>query len=200
MAKQRDTKETRELIISSAVDLFCEKGYSRTTLEDIVRRVGLTRGAFYWNFKSKKDILDEILKRYEDFYRDIYRDFAHCESAYETLRNLLNSNLMKKNLVNPYASIILYKVESCDEFADITNLQVRMDSESLRAIEEEIRRGQKQGEFRADKKARTLALSVYMSLLGFDAYKTPYETKEDGGFFSKSEIEDFVDLILDSLT
>lgn len=199
MARQHNPKETRELIINSAVELFIEKGYSRTTLEDIVRRVGLTRGAFYWNFKSKKDILNEIIDRYESFFRDIYRTYEHAESARETMRNFLCCDLRKKNSDNPYTKIVLYKVEATNEFAELAERQASLDQEFTDLIEREIKRGQERGEFRTDKDARILTLSLYMNLLGFDTYNASGDVRPDGTYFSDEEIDSFIDILLDSL-
>lgn len=199
MVRQHNSQETRELIIDSAIGLFIEKGYSHTTLEDIVRRVGLTRGAFYWNFKSKKDILDEVVDRYEEFYREIYASYRHFESAYETVKSFLTCDFLKKNIDNPYTKIILYKVEACDELSDLAERQARLDREFTSLIEGEIKRGQDLGEFRRDKSARMLTLSVYMNLLGFDTYNASQDTGDQNRYFSEEEIADFVEVILSSL-
>lgn len=198
--RQHNSQETRELIIGSAISLFLEKGYSHTTLEDIVRRVGLTRGAFYWNFKTKKDILDEVVDRYESFYREIYASYTHFDSAYETIKSFLTCDFMKKNTDNPYSKIILYKVEACDELSDLAERQARLDREFTALIEREIKRGQDRGEFRRDKSARVLTLSVYMNLLGFDTYNASQDTGEQGCYFTEEEIADFVEVILSSLS
>lgn len=199
MARQHNSAETRELIISSAIDTFLEKGYSRTTLEDIVQRVGLTRGAFYWNFKSKKDILDEIVNRYEEFYREIYSSYTHFDSAYETLRSFLLCDLRKKNAVNPYIQIVLYKVEATNGLSDLSERQAKLDEDFTGIIKREISRGQEQGEFRRDTDAELLTISVYMSLLGFDNFNAPHEPCADGTFFSDEAIVSFVDTILRGL-
>ena len=127
MARQHSSKDTRERIISAAVEKFMEKGYSKTTLEDIVQHVGLTRGAFYWNFESKKDILDEIVARYQQFYRSIYSSYRHFDSARDTLRDFLLVNLRSKNTMNPYVMIIRYKVEASQEVSNLTERQTEMD-------------------------------------------------------------------------
>ena len=198
--RQHNSQETRELIIGSAISLFLEKGYSHTTLEDIVRRVGLTRGAFYWNFKNKKDILDEVVDRYESFYREIYASYTHFDSAYETIKSFLTCDFTKKNTDNPYSKIILYKVEACDELSDLAERQARLDREFTALIEREVKRGQDRGEFRRDKSARVLTLSVYMNLLGFDTYNASQDTGEQGCYFTEEEIADFVEVILSSLS
>ena len=57
----RRTKEealkTKKKIMMSALDMFCEKGYTHSSLEDIADRIGLTKGAVYWHFKNKQDLL-----------------------------------------------------------------------------------------------------------------------------------------------
>lgn len=199
MARQHNSAETRELIISSAIDTFIEKGYSHTTLEDIVKRVGLTRGAFYWNFNSKKDILEEILRRYEAFYRDIYTSYTHYDSAYETLKSFLEVDLGKKNADNPYIKIVLYKVELSDGLPELTEIQSRLDRDFTAIIEGEIRRGQERGEFRTDISSRMLTLSLYMTLLGFDNYNVAETPRPDGTFFTEDEIKILVNLLLQRL-
>ncbi|MBC8206550.1 MAG: TetR family transcriptional regulator [Kiritimatiellales bacterium] len=61
----RKTKEeaavTRERMLTAALDLFTEKGYSRTTLVDIAKRIGMTRGAVYWHFDGKPALLAALM-------------------------------------------------------------------------------------------------------------------------------------------
>jgi TetR/AcrR family acrAB operon transcriptional repressor len=61
----RKTKEeaavTRESILMAALDLFTEKGYSSTTLVDIAKRIGMTRGAVYWHFENKQALLTALI-------------------------------------------------------------------------------------------------------------------------------------------
>ena len=62
----RKTKEeaenTRREIMNAALDVFYQKGYSRTTFEDIASRINLTKGAVYWHFKNKPELLMELLR------------------------------------------------------------------------------------------------------------------------------------------
>ena len=61
----RKTKEealkTRETILIAALDMFCEKGYSRTTFDEIAKKINLTKGAVYWHFKNKPDIIKALI-------------------------------------------------------------------------------------------------------------------------------------------
>ena len=199
MARQHSSKDTRERIISAAVEKFMEKGYSKTTLEDIVQHVGLTRGAFYWNFESKKDILDEIVARYQQFYRSIYSSYRHFDSARDTLRDFLLVNLRCKNTMNPYVMIIRYKVEASQEVSNLTERQTEMDKTFLETIRKEVARGQQQQVFRTDKPAEMLALVLYTYLLGFESYNTAHHINAQGKFMPDEKIVEYVDFLMEML-
>lgn len=47
----------KEKIINAAWELFREKGYEETTLQDIIDKSGTSRGAFYHHFRAKEDLL-----------------------------------------------------------------------------------------------------------------------------------------------
>src|SRR5437764_6290924 len=54
--------QTRAALIGSARELFAERGYTRTTIDEIAARAGFSRGAFYGNFTDKGDIFLAILE------------------------------------------------------------------------------------------------------------------------------------------
>ena len=62
---KQEAEQTRKDILQATLDMFCEKGYTRTTLDDIASRIGLTKGAVYWYFRNKPDILKALIV--EDF-------------------------------------------------------------------------------------------------------------------------------------
>lgn len=60
---KEDALETRTAIVDAAEDCLLEHGYARTSLEAIAKRAGVTRGAVYWHFRNKGDVLDEVVNR-----------------------------------------------------------------------------------------------------------------------------------------
>ena len=58
-----EAQETRSRILDAAEHLFSDRGVSRTSLEDIAQAAGVTRGAIYWHFKDKGDLLAAMLNR-----------------------------------------------------------------------------------------------------------------------------------------
>lgn len=56
-------EERRSLFLETAARLFEEKGYSNTSVEDITRELGFTKGVFYYYWKNKREIVQEIHDR-----------------------------------------------------------------------------------------------------------------------------------------
>ena len=71
MKQEEKSLITKNKIISSAAKLFSERGYDETTLQDIMKLSGLSKGAIYHYFKSKQEILD-YLSNYE---KELVSDF-----------------------------------------------------------------------------------------------------------------------------
>lgn len=61
---KEDAEQTKENILISAMNLFFEKGYSKTTFDEIAKRINLTKGAVYWYFRNKPDIVAALINRY----------------------------------------------------------------------------------------------------------------------------------------
>ncbi|AMY68759.1 TetR family transcriptional regulator [Frigidibacter mobilis] len=60
---KEDAEQTRQAILDAAEELFCSLGVGASTLEKISRRAGVTRGALYWHFKDKGDLLQALHDR-----------------------------------------------------------------------------------------------------------------------------------------
>ena len=55
-------KTSKKEIIRSSIQTFREKGYYRTTMADLANNAGLTKGAFYYHFKNKEDVMLKSLE------------------------------------------------------------------------------------------------------------------------------------------
>ncbi|MCG6189289.1 TetR/AcrR family transcriptional regulator [Maribellus maritimus] len=63
-AKQFDDirKQKKELIMETALELFAEKGFHATSISQIAKKAGISKGLTYNYFESKKEILDELIQ------------------------------------------------------------------------------------------------------------------------------------------
>lgn len=62
----KDPEERKAEILDTAEMLFCTKGYSKTTINDILNEIGIAKGTFYYYFKSKEEVMDAIITRIID--------------------------------------------------------------------------------------------------------------------------------------
>jgi len=72
--------DTREAIRSVALELFAEQGYGKTSLREISERLGVTKAAVYYHFKTKEEILVSLI---EDFLAQVddVVDWAQSQPA-----------------------------------------------------------------------------------------------------------------------
>jgi AcrR family transcriptional regulator len=50
--KAQQSDDTREALLSKCLHLFAQRGFSSTSVDDIARAAGVTKGAIYWHFAS----------------------------------------------------------------------------------------------------------------------------------------------------
>lgn len=55
--------DTKERILETALALFAQSGYLGTSMSDIAKQLGITKGALYKHYTSKQEILDRIVER-----------------------------------------------------------------------------------------------------------------------------------------
>ena len=60
---KEDAQETRNRILDTAVAVFNRQGVAQTSLNDIAREAGVTRGAIYWHFANKVAMFDAMMER-----------------------------------------------------------------------------------------------------------------------------------------
>ena len=73
----RDATETRTRIMDAAERLVLERGFAGTTVDEIVRRAGITKGTFFYHFDTKADLAHGLVERYAEM------DRRHLEEGLE---------------------------------------------------------------------------------------------------------------------
>lgn len=76
--RERKKEETRQAILAAASELFKEKGYEATSVDEIVNRADIVKGTFYYHFESKEQVLVNLR------FDAIARAMEQAEKALET--------------------------------------------------------------------------------------------------------------------
>lgn len=71
----RDGKPTRAKILSESQSLVLQNGFAGTTIDQILEKTGITKGAFFYHFKSKSDLAMALMEEY------VKNDKAELEHA-----------------------------------------------------------------------------------------------------------------------
>ena len=66
MTQPADPLERKMAFLETALKLFNEKGYEKTTINDIIKTMGVSKGAFYHYFTSKEDVIEHISDNYAE--------------------------------------------------------------------------------------------------------------------------------------
>jgi AcrR family transcriptional regulator len=59
-------EQTREHIMATAESIILQRGYSGTSIEDIIGEAGITKGGFFYHFDGKNDLAKNLMLRYLD--------------------------------------------------------------------------------------------------------------------------------------
>lgn len=85
--QQARSEETRLRLLDAARTLFTERGYAATSTEELVREVGVTRGALYHHFDGKQAIFEAVFLALEEEFAETARRIAvPSQSAWENLQ------------------------------------------------------------------------------------------------------------------
>jgi AcrR family transcriptional regulator len=100
--RRRDPSGTKQLILEAAIKVFVQKGYTNTTIDDLVRESGVSKGGIYWHFKAKEEIFIYLLNQWMDDFYLYYQEIRTNEDNYENkLRTLVNYSFHQsgKNMI-----------------------------------------------------------------------------------------------------
>ncbi len=76
----KDPEIRRKEIIDAAYNLFEEIGYENTSVENIINQANIAKGTFYYYFKTKKDLLNEIVKQISETIYSLIEEVSKSES------------------------------------------------------------------------------------------------------------------------
>ncbi|HSP58400.1 MAG TPA: TetR family transcriptional regulator [Halomonas sp.] len=112
---------TREALLDAAEDVFFDKGVARTSLEQIARHAGMTRGAVYWHFRNKADLFHALLERVRMPFQELIdeiEDPAAIDSPLDAIRLacLLGFTRLEQPRYRRVHSILIHR---CEFFSDI---------------------------------------------------------------------------------
>jgi AcrR family transcriptional regulator len=195
MARSTTTKATAvpERLLAEATRLFAERGYDRTSVQEIVEAAGVTKGALYHYFGSKDDLLHEIYGRVLRLQTERLDSIA-SQDAPVWLR-----------LAEAAADVVVTSIENLDDTKIFFRSMHQLSPEKQKAVRAERRRyheqfralveeGQRNGVFRAEIRPDLVVDFFFGSVHHLGTWY-----REGGSLSAEQVAADFADLLLYSV-
>ncbi|MDD3706209.1 MAG: TetR/AcrR family transcriptional regulator [Clostridiaceae bacterium] len=186
----------KQEILDKAFEIFSTKGYSQTSMEDIVRYSGISKGGIYTHFKSKEEILLTIAEKRFLLRNDRVKQLTDIESPTEkiilylrwALDGLQNESTQQEICFTIEFWSILSKDSSKSEIAKVRYNKFKKDLEGL------LLEGVQKGEFRQDLDTNS---TVYLILTSLDGIG--FADAVMGIKLSDSVISEYINMIVNYL-
>ncbi len=114
---KEEAEKTKDTILKSALKVFLKNGYSKTTLSNIAENAGYTRGAVYWHFKDKSEILEKLISKFHGrFFSEQNNILESSLDPLQKIREMININLP-----------LLYNNKEFRDFIELTWFKTEID-------------------------------------------------------------------------
>jgi len=164
----RRTKEeaqaTRSHILDTAERVFEERGVSGTSLNEIAKAAGLTRGAIYWHFQNKADLFNAMMERatlpleqadVAGFKDPDTTPAQICAGFVDVLRRVVRDPQLRRVF-----DIATHKVEYVGEMDAVRQRHLEWRNECVADIERALKRAKRGGALPASVAPRGAALGL----------------------------------------
>ncbi|MGE6333798.1 TetR family transcriptional regulator [Stenotrophomonas sp. NPDC077659] len=167
---KEDTQATREGILDAAEACFHEHGVARTTLEMIGARAGYTRGAVYWHFKNKTEVLAAIIQRVHlPFMQELERTSSdERRTPIHDLRAVMIYSFIELSEDERLRKTmeIMLRSDASSESRALAELQQSGFRDALERMERALRRAQDLGQLRDGADPKIAARMLHATILG----------------------------------
>ena len=151
----------------AAIECFARLGYQGTTIERIARDAGVTKGAVYYHFRDKEELLFAAVKdRVGEFEQQVLAEVTPDQDAMEVLRHVVDACFSHATVSNHRRFIITLMVEALD-----TNPRLSAEFRSILRrmrvfLARVVRQGQDRGTLRADVSPEAAAELIAGGIMG----------------------------------
>ena len=191
-----DRENRKNQILNAAFEVFVNKGYAKTTMDDIVASSNLSKGALYHYYKSKKELFLSLIDHWEIYtFKDFYDKKSQNKKASDILRffgeNVINTLNEKKHA---YIAEIEFRAMS-NQDAEIKKRSNILYGKLLELFEKVVKKGIKENEFKdLDIRKTSMAfLAIFQSI-------TWFVIADETAVSPDEYIRDSIELIIDSIS
>ena len=143
-----EKRSVKSKIVSAAWQLFYEKGYNGTTVDDIIELSGTSKCSFYYYFSTKDELLNTLSMILDDYYEELEREL---DPQMNSFSKLLYLNDKAHSMMEEKISIdLITSLYSTQLVAQGNRHLLDQNRNYYKLITKVVEEGQKRGQIRSD--------------------------------------------------
>jgi AcrR family transcriptional regulator len=169
---------SRKHLVASAIDCFARFGYQGTSIDRIARHAGVTKGALYYHFRDKEELLFEAVGgRVGEFEQHVLAEVGPANDTLASLRRVIDTCFFHATVSNHRRFIITLMVEALDTNPQLSAKFQRILRRMRFFLADVVRRGQANGTVREDVDPEETAALIAGAIMGAEIqhYQDPEE-------------------------
>ncbi|MFC7439573.1 TetR/AcrR family transcriptional regulator [Laceyella putida] len=167
MKQQEMTERTIKKLMDAGIALFAKYGYSNTSVDQIVKEAGLSKGAFYAHFPTKEDFLMKVLRDGFRFYFENLRELMTQENR-DLVDELFSVDMVVKAYEKGFSAVLLHSAMTCQYLHQVKEELIKQMEEWRTDLTRLFEAMKKKGVIGSPLDARTLATSAMALFNGYN--------------------------------
>ena len=167
---QRTEEFNKEEVLKQAMNVFWEKGYNGTSMQDLVDATGLNRSSIYNSFGSKLELYQNTLSRYQKETGGMFqRALLKASNPLEAIRLIFEGFLPQilEDAKGKGCFSMNCKAEMVNNDKDIKKWLLDTQEHTLSTFQGLIRDGQEQGVINKNQDGKSYAYFIFNAFQGF---------------------------------
>ena len=155
--------------LAKAVDLFSSKGYSETSMEDIVRATGVSRYGLYGTFGNKRELFEQALDKYADrMGKRAFLALLEPDASLEDIRQIFAERISVMCALDERAGCLFVHtaMELAPQEPELKDVLLRFMQRMARLFSVGLDTAKEKGEIRADVDTRAAGEMLTNTLFG----------------------------------
>lgn len=192
-------KKKRETIISTSRELFAINGFENTKVEDITKAMNISKGSFYTYFKTKEEVLFEVMEKAYVEYEEILSTIDKHQDQKDIMKDFFKKRKMMYRKYGNIREIIIKLLLSEEPNTEIIDIKYRFVNLSIEFIKDNIVKKYNRKDIDVD----FISDFIEVSVEGYFMKKTRFPNVKDSvkeTIFTDEVFEKIIKFIDDSLS
>ena len=169
---------SRKHLLAAAIDCFARFGYQGTSIDRIARHAGVTKGALYYHFRDKEELLYEaVSRRVGEFEQHVLAEVGPANDTLASLKRVIDACFFHATVSNHRRFIITLMIEALDTNPQLSAKFQRILRRMRFFLADVVRRGQEGGHVRRNVDPEQMAALIAATIMGAEIqhYQDPQE-------------------------